>query len=240
MPAAAKPATSPVARHIARVAARLFAERGYDATSIREIVSAAGVAKPTLYYYFRNKEGLASALLTVPLADLVSALRQIVTTAVDPVLCLEQVIDAQYAFCRENPDRGRIIYALLFGPHGAEVASELEPFRDSLVSWTEAAVRRLAESGILSRGRVDRFSIACRGLIVISTLDFLYRDRALGVDLARQQVDDLLRGFREPDCKIPDPRTNAEESRADHRGIGYKARPQEEPGSVTDLARAGP
>ncbi len=57
---------STVARHIARTAARLFAERGYDATSVREIVEAAGVAKPTMYYYFRSKEGLAQALLTVP------------------------------------------------------------------------------------------------------------------------------------------------------------------------------
>jgi AcrR family transcriptional regulator len=196
--AAAKPESSQVALHIARVAARLFAERGYNATSVREIVEVAGVAKPTLYYYFRSKEGLASALLTVPLSNLVATLRQIVTTAVDPVRCLEQVIDAQYTFCRENPDRGRFIYALLFGPHGTEVAGELEPFRDSLMSWTEAAVRRLAEAGVLSRGRVDSFAIACRGLIVISTLDFLYRDRALGGGLARQQVDDLLRGFREP------------------------------------------
>ena len=63
---------SPVARHIARAAARLFAERGYDATSVREIVEAAGVAKPTLYYYFRSKEGLAQALFTVPLTNLVA------------------------------------------------------------------------------------------------------------------------------------------------------------------------
>jgi AcrR family transcriptional regulator len=188
---------SPVARHIARAAARLFAARGYDATSVREIVEAAGVAKPTLYYYFRSKEGLASALLTVPLSNLVSTLRQVVTTVVEPVRCLEQVIDAQYAFCRDDPDRGRFIYALMFGPLGTEVASELDPFRDSLVSWTEAAVRRLAEAGILSRQRVDTFSSACRGLIIISTLDFLYRDRSLGGDLARQQVADLLLGFRE-------------------------------------------
>jgi AcrR family transcriptional regulator len=184
-----------VARHIARVAARLFAQRGYDATSVREIVEAAGVAKPTLYYYFRSKEGLAQALLTVPLSNLVGTLRQIVTAVDDPVRCLESVIDAQYNFCRDDPDRGRFIYALLFGPHGAEVASELEPFRDSLMSWTEAAVRRLAESGMIARERVDTCSTACRGLIVISTLDFLYHDRSLGGDLARQQVSDLLRGF---------------------------------------------
>ena len=42
---------------------------GFDATSVREIVEAAGVAKPTLYYYFGSKEGLAQALLTVPLVQ---------------------------------------------------------------------------------------------------------------------------------------------------------------------------
>jgi AcrR family transcriptional regulator len=186
---------SPVARHIARAAARLFAERGYDATSVREIVEAAGVAKPTMYYYFRSKEGLAQALLHLPLSNLVETLRRIVTTVVDPVSCLEQVIEAQYAFCREDPDRGRFIYALLFGPMGSEVVGELEPFRDSLVSWTDSAVRRLAETGVVPRHRVEACATACRGLIVISTLDYLYRERPLGRDAAREHVHDLLEGF---------------------------------------------
>ena len=149
--AATKVELSSVARHIARVAARLFAQNGYDATSVREIVEAAGVAKPTLYYYFRSKEGLAQALLTVPLSNLVATLRQVVSTAEDPVAGLEQVMEAQYAFCREDPDRARFIYALLFGPLGAEVAGELEPFKADLVGWTEAAVRRLAEAGFVAQ-----------------------------------------------------------------------------------------
>ncbi len=113
----------------------------------------------------------------------------------DPIRCLEEVIDAQYAFCRDDPDRGRFIYALLFGPHGSEVASELEPFRDSLVGWTDAAVRRLAERRHVAKDRVDACATACRGLIVISTLDYLYHERPLGGDLARQHVNDLLHGF---------------------------------------------
>lgn len=43
-------------------AARLFAERGYDAVSVREIVEASDVKKPTLYYHFDSKEGLATEL----------------------------------------------------------------------------------------------------------------------------------------------------------------------------------
>ncbi len=190
-----------VPRHLARVAARLFADRGFEATSVREIVEAAGVAKPTLYYHFQSKEGLASALLTVPLTNLVDTLRHIVKTVKDPIECLEQVIEARYVTFREDPDRGRFIYSVLFGPPGSNIASELESFRDSLLSWTESAVRRLAEAGLIARDRVDPCCTACRGLIIVSTLDFLYRERPLGGDLAKRQVQDLLNGFGTPAAK---------------------------------------
>lgn len=36
----------------------LFAKKGFEATSVREIVDAADVTRPTLYYHFRSKEGL--------------------------------------------------------------------------------------------------------------------------------------------------------------------------------------
>lgn len=43
-------------------AAQLFAGEGYDRVSIREICQNEGVAKPTLYYYFKNKEYLLQEL----------------------------------------------------------------------------------------------------------------------------------------------------------------------------------
>jgi AcrR family transcriptional regulator len=184
-----------VARHIARSAAKLFAERGYDATSVREIVEAAGVAKPTLYYYFRSKEGLAQALLTVPLSGLVATLRNLVTTEADPIRCMQRVLEAHYTFCREDPDRARFIYSLFFGPLRSEVAGELEPFKADLFGWTEAAVRRLAEAGLVARERVDGCCAAFRGLIVVSTLDFLFEGRPLGQDMAPRQVREILFGF---------------------------------------------
>src|SRR3954454_15200663 len=77
--------SSEVARHVARTAAGLFARQGYDATSVREIVAAAGVTKPTLYYHFGSKEGLAQALLHRPLTGLVEALGGIAGERRDPV-----------------------------------------------------------------------------------------------------------------------------------------------------------
>lgn len=192
---ALRPDTSEVARHIARVAARLFAERGYDATSVREIVEAAGVAKPTLYYYFQSKEGLAKALVWAPLADLVERLKQIVETEADPERCLEQVLEAHFALCRDDPDRMRFLYALLFGPKGSGMAVDTECCKVDLKRWTEAAVRRCAEAGLIPEDRVEGCMTMCRGMIVISTVDYLYGDKPLGEDRARVLVADLLRGF---------------------------------------------
>jgi TetR/AcrR family transcriptional regulator len=46
-------------------ARRLFAERGFAAVSINDIVSAAEISKPTLYYYYPDKESLYAEVLLV-------------------------------------------------------------------------------------------------------------------------------------------------------------------------------
>src|SRR3954451_12678458 len=102
-----------VARHIARVAARLFATQGYEATSVRQIVEAAGVTKPTLYYHFGSKEGLAHALMHLPMTSLIERLRGVIETPGDPVDDLRQIFKAHFDFCREEPDCVRFIYATL-------------------------------------------------------------------------------------------------------------------------------
>ncbi len=47
-----------VPRRLLAEATRLFAERGYDRTSVQDIVEAAGVTKGALYHYFGSKDDL--------------------------------------------------------------------------------------------------------------------------------------------------------------------------------------
>ena len=44
-------------------AQHLFFEKGYDAVGVQEIVNTAGITKPTMYYYFKSKQGLLECLL---------------------------------------------------------------------------------------------------------------------------------------------------------------------------------
>jgi AcrR family transcriptional regulator len=47
----------------------LFARKGYAATTVREIVAAAGVTKPVLYYYFEDKRAVLLAVLEAHWAE---------------------------------------------------------------------------------------------------------------------------------------------------------------------------
>ena len=50
-------------RKIFETSMRLFAEKGYDATSIEDITETVGVAKGTLYYHFTSKEEISDFLI---------------------------------------------------------------------------------------------------------------------------------------------------------------------------------
>jgi AcrR family transcriptional regulator len=204
----AKGVMNAAARDIARVAAGLFATHGYEATSVRTIVEAAGVTKPTLYYYFGSKEGLAEALLTLPMATLGERMRAILDERSEPVEALGRIIAAHFAFCRDDPDSARFFFALNFGPEGSELVVQIKRAMRALPEMLLEAIRRLAEAGLIAPDRVGECATACRGMIVIAMLDHLYRDRHaecapaewksnsdLGPAQAQRLVGDLLHGF---------------------------------------------
>jgi AcrR family transcriptional regulator len=62
---------------IQAVAVRMFAQRGYDNTSLREIAEELGVTKAALYYHFKTKEDLATSLVT----DMMEKVDAIITWA---------------------------------------------------------------------------------------------------------------------------------------------------------------
>ena len=53
-----QPISAPTAVKIVDAAGHLFMQRGYKAVSISDIIKAAEITKPTLYYYFADKEEL--------------------------------------------------------------------------------------------------------------------------------------------------------------------------------------
>ncbi|HEY4312533.1 MAG TPA: TetR/AcrR family transcriptional regulator [Pirellulales bacterium] len=188
-------ASSEIAERIARAAARLFASEGYDATSVRNIVEAANVTKPTLYYYFDSKETLAQRLLLDALEKLTTGMRSILAGSAPATEKLVALIDEHFRLCRDDPDRARFAYAVFFGPRNSQLSTMLADVGQELTELVTSVVGALAAERIIAAERTEECTAAVRGLVAIYTMDYLYRDLNLDAGLARRLVVDLLEGF---------------------------------------------
>lgn len=105
-------------RQILRAALQHFAAKGYAGTATQEIVDTAGVTKPVLYYHFESKAGLFLALM-----DWATEERWRRTqAALIPGASLEEqltaMLEASFAFVRENRDLTRLAMGTLFAAPG--------------------------------------------------------------------------------------------------------------------------
>ena len=66
-------------QELLRIAYRLFTEKGYDNTSVDEIIAAAGIAKGTYYYHFPSKEATLEAVIDMMLNEEIAQAEAIVS-----------------------------------------------------------------------------------------------------------------------------------------------------------------
>jgi AcrR family transcriptional regulator len=96
---------------IEQAAARLFAERGYETTTVEQICAAAGVSKPMLYRHFESKRDLCMRLMERRRDELAAAPLGTFLEAEGPVeQRLEAMIDAWFAHVAEHPYSSRVLF----------------------------------------------------------------------------------------------------------------------------------
>jgi AcrR family transcriptional regulator len=96
-------------------AVRLFCMKGFEGTSVREIVEAAGVTKPVLYYYFKNKEELFHNIIDSSLEPFNQELKDICRMDNGDFRgALEAIAESYIRKARLYPDRVRFIHAIAF------------------------------------------------------------------------------------------------------------------------------
>jgi len=86
----------------------LFAERGFDGTSIEEIAARAEVSKPVVYEHFGGKEGLYAVVVDREVRRLL-AMMQDSLKAEHPRVLLEQAAFALLDYIEDAPDGFRIL-----------------------------------------------------------------------------------------------------------------------------------
>lgn len=122
----------------------LFSERGYAATGVRDIIRAAGVTQPTLYYHFRDKTGLFQALIERYYGESQTQLEQVIDTVAGCEPRLRTLMLRTFEFCCADPRVPR----LMFQTHYGSRIPEIDGILDALTSRRFRLVTRVMQQGI--------------------------------------------------------------------------------------------
>lgn len=105
-------------RQILRAALTRFADGGYAATSVQQIVDGAKVSKPALYYHFQDKAGLFQALVHEAHDERYRILREAAANTKGIRAQLENLLAGLFEYFSKNRELMRISFATMFAAPG--------------------------------------------------------------------------------------------------------------------------
>lgn len=95
--------------HILRHSARIFAERGFEGASIRDISRATGVSLSGLYYYFDSKQKLLYLIQNNTFTLILARLQSRLPSASEPVACLRILVANHIGYFLSHPNEMKVL-----------------------------------------------------------------------------------------------------------------------------------
>ncbi len=168
-------------RRLVDAAIDLFTRKGYAATTVREIVEAAGVTKPVLYYYFGNKEGLFLALMRGALVRYDEVLERSHAQGGSPRERIEALCLEAFRLFKENVALVRVLNSVYYGPPQGAPPIDIDQMHHR---FQERIKRLLAEgrrAGQFRYGRTEDAMWAIIGALNVATeVELCHPEMALG------------------------------------------------------------
>lgn len=156
-----------------QAAVRVFAEKGYYAATVRDVVQAAQVAIGTFYFYFPDKETLFVHLYEETAHFLVQTLQQSLNGR-SPFP--EQIMAGVQAYLKIAVYEPAVIHLLLVGGVGAVPALEAKrwEFREKLAQTWYVVLQNALTQGLLPPQNGRRTAEAIAGAMDEITLHLLH------------------------------------------------------------------
>jgi AcrR family transcriptional regulator len=176
-------------------AAKLFAAKGYDGTSIRDIARAVGVAQASLYHFFADKREIHSTVVSISVERLLCLIREKLETCTTAADRVEGFARAHAQHISENAP---FYFAAALGYNELTdpvVKARVQRMRDTY----EEMLRGIVRDGIES-GEFRELDVKLAARAIISCLNWMARWwRPDGPDsaetIASEYVRLIIRGF---------------------------------------------
>jgi TetR/AcrR family transcriptional regulator len=175
---------------------QLFSDRGYDATSVREICAAAGITKPTLYHFYGSKEGVYRALVEGALERFRADMMQALSGEGSLRDHLSRMARAYVDAAVRDPDLSRFLMALIHNPKRSAPATDFVGFYQGILAEVGQSVDAAAARGEIAPGPTELRLLVFMGALGEAMCGHLLSGRPdLTHELADSLVDVVLRGW---------------------------------------------
>ncbi len=131
---------------ILQTAIELFAEKGYNGTSTTEIVEKAGVAQGTLFYHYKNKEGILLTILDNLLNEYLVDIEEIAQDNLDGLAAIEAIL-RNSIFFRQTRDLELLVLMRDFPADLIQPESSLMDFVARFFNRTHELLKNCLERG---------------------------------------------------------------------------------------------
>ena len=148
-----------------QVGFRLFATHGYDAVGVQQIVTEAGVTKPTLYHYFQSKKGLFEAILQERTSEFLDDLREATDYQHDITRSITEVTRCYIAFLKKEPLLYRLMLATWYVPPSNEIYPLVLQLHKTQFDLMEKMFLDAVPDHGNMRGRHSQYAVSLRGMI---------------------------------------------------------------------------
>ncbi len=181
---------------ILSTALELFAVRGYDATSVREICEAADVTKPTLYHFFGSKDGLLRTLVTTAFEQFRGIVDRGLLTPGPFRGRLKAITREVFEEARTHPRRWRFIHSIIWTPPGTTDPPKCTEFYDGVVGALSLAAGDAMKQGEIAEGPIDVRMLIFMGTISEAATGYVIAGHPdLTPELADQLIDTIVDGW---------------------------------------------
>jgi len=194
---AAAPSSHPTSsERILTTALDLFAVRGYDATSVREICEAAAITKPTLYHFFGSKDGVLRALVTTGFGQFRAIVDDGLGTPGSFRERLKVITRGVFEAARTQPRLWRFIHGVIWAPPGTTEPPNCTEFYEGVVGSLAAAAEEAVAQDELASGPTDVRMLILMGAISEAATGYVISGRPeLTPELADRLIDTVVDGW---------------------------------------------
>ena len=137
--------------HILQIAETLFAENGFDGTSIRTIAKQAEINVAMVSYYFGSKEKLLEALIIYRTSDLKIQIENLTLEDLEPVEKIDKMIELYVNRIRCNKGIYRILHFEFSSEEKEDKLKVLNEVRDKNLKSLEAIIHEGQHKGIFRK-----------------------------------------------------------------------------------------